>query len=122
MASVFLAEHPRIGKRVAIKVIHPELSTSQEMVSRFFTEARAASQIHHENVVDIQDFGQTPEGDNFIIMEYLEGDTLSARIRAAGRVDIGQAVGIAIHLTEGLAAAHSHGVIHRDLKPDNVYL
>jgi serine/threonine protein kinase len=123
MATVFLAEHPRIGRRVAIKVIHPELSTSQEMVSRFFTEARAASQIHHENVVDIQDFGQTPDGDNFIIMEYLEGDTLAVRMKAQeGPLDVARAIRIANLITEGLAAAHAQGVIHRDLKPDNIYL
>ncbi|MCS6914413.1 MAG: protein kinase [Myxococcota bacterium] len=122
MASVYLAEHPRIGKRVAVKVIHPELSTSQEMVSRFFTEARAASQIHHECIVDIQDFGQTPDGDNFIIMEYLEGDTLASRLRTEGRFEIQRAIHIALHLCDGLAAAHAGGVIHRDLKPENIFL
>ncbi len=122
MATVFLAEHPRIGKRVAIKVIHPELSTSQEMVSRFFTEARAVSQIHHENVVEIQDFGQTPDGDNFIIMEFLEGDTLAVRMKEQRIFEVPRAVRIALQMTEALAAAHGRGVIHRDLKPDNIFL
>jgi len=73
MATVFLAEHPRINKKVAIKVINQDLAASKEMVSRFMTEARAASQIGHDHVVDILDFGQSPEGENFMIMEYLEG-------------------------------------------------
>jgi hypothetical protein len=83
MATVYLAEHPRINKKVAIKVINQELATSKEMVSRFMTEARAASQIGHDHIVDILDFGQSPEGENFMIMEYLEGQTISSRIRAA---------------------------------------
>ena len=122
MATVFLAEHPRISKRVAVKVINAELSTSPEMVSRFLAEARAASQIGHENVVDILDFGQTPQGDNFMIMEYLEGQTLTARVRAASRLDLPAAQRIGGQIAEALAAAHGHGVIHRDLKPDNIYI
>jgi len=122
MATVFLAEHPRINKRVAIKVIHHELATNKEMVSRFFTEARAASQINHENVVDILDFGQTPEGDNFMVMEYLDGQTISSRLRAAGRLEIPVALHITMQIADALAAAHDKGVVHRDLKPDNIFL
>jgi serine/threonine protein kinase len=122
MATVFLAEHPRISKRVAVKVINAELSTSAEMVSRFLAEARAASQIGHENIVDILDFGQTPSGDNFMIMEYLEGQTLTARVRAAHRLDLPTAQRIGAQIADALAAAHGLGVIHRDLKPDNIYI
>ncbi|PSM32289.1 serine/threonine-protein kinase [Haliangium sp. UPWRP_2] len=122
MATVFLAEHPRISKRVAVKVINAELSTSAEMVSRFLAEARAASQIGHENIVDILDFGQTPQGDNFMIMEYLEGQTLTARVRAANRLDLPTAQRIGAQIADALAAAHGLGVIHRDLKPDNIYV
>lgn len=122
MATVYLAEHPRINKKVAIKVISPELATSKEMVSRFFTEARAASQINHENVVDILDFGQSPDGDNFMIMEYLDGQTVSSRIRGAGRLDAGAALHITGQIVDALMAAHAQGVVHRDLKPDNIFL
>ena len=87
MAGLF-AEHPRINKRVAIKVIHHELASNRRWSAAFFTEARAASQINHENVVDILDFGQTPEGDNFMVMEYLDGQTISSRLRAAGHLNI----------------------------------
>jgi serine/threonine-protein kinase len=122
MATVYLAEHPRINKKVAIKVINPDLSTSKEMVSRFFTEARAASQISHDHVVDILDFGQTPEGDNFMIMEYLEGQTIASRLKAAGRLDAPTVLHIAVQIVDALHVAHGQGVIHRDLKPDNIYL
>ncbi len=122
MATVYLAEHPRINKKVAIKVINQELATSKEMVSRFMTEARAASQIGHDHIVDILDFGQSPEGENFMIMEYLEGQTISSRIRAAVRLDVMTALHITAQVVDALQTAHAKGVIHRDLKPDNIYL
>ena len=122
MATVFLAEHPRINKKVAIKVINQDLAASKEMVSRFMTEARAASQIGHDHVVDILDFGQSPEGENFMIMEYLEGQTISSRIRAAGQLDVMTTLHIVMQIVDALQAAHARGVIHRDLKPDNIYL
>ena len=122
MATVFLAEHPRINKKVAIKVINQDLAASKEMVSRFMTEARAASQIGHDHVVDILDFGQSPEGENFMIMEYLEGQTISSRIRAAGQLDVMTTLHISMQIVDALQAAHARGVIHRDLKPDNIYL
>ncbi len=122
MATVFLAEHPRINKKVAIKVINQDLAASKEMVSRFMTEARAASQIGHDHIVDILDFGQSPEGENFMIMEYLEGQTISSRIRAAGKLDVMTVLHITMQIVDALQTAHAKGVIHRDLKPDNIYL
>ena len=117
MATVYLAEHPRINKKVAIKVINQELAASKEMVSRFMTEARAASQIGHDHIVDILDFGQSPEGENFMIMEYLEGQTISSRIRAAVRLDVMTALHITAQVVDALQTAHAKGVIHRDVKP-----
>ena len=122
MATVYLAEHPRINKKVAIKVINQDLASSPEMVSRFMTEARAASQIGHDHIVDILDFGQSPEGENFMIMEYLEGQTISSRIRGAGNLDVMTTLHIALQIVDALQVAHGKGVIHRDLKPDNIYL
>jgi serine/threonine-protein kinase len=122
MGSVFLAHHPVIGKRVALKVIHPELAANEEMIARFFNEARAVTQIGHENIVDVQDFGQTPNGDSFIVMELLEGQGLGDRMKREGALSIPRATHIAIQIADGLAAAHARGVIHRDLKPDNLFL
>ncbi|HUS65233.1 MAG TPA: serine/threonine-protein kinase, partial [Kofleriaceae bacterium] len=122
MGSVFLATHPVIGKRVALKVIHPELSSNEEMIARFFNEARAVTQIGHENIVDVQDFGQTPDGDSFIVMELLEGFGLGERMKAHGAFSVPRATHIALQIADGLAAAHARGIIHRDLKPDNVML
>jgi serine/threonine-protein kinase len=122
MGCVFLAHHPVIGKRVALKVIHPELADNEEMIARFFNEARAVTQIGHENIVDVQDFGQTPEGDSFIVMELLEGVGLGDRMKADGAFSIPRATHIALQIADGLAAAHARGIIHRDLKPDNIIL
>jgi serine/threonine protein kinase len=122
MGNVFLAHHPVIGKRVALKVIHPELASNEEMIARFFNEARAVTQIGHENIVDVQDFGQTPDGDSFIVMELLEGFSLGDRLKHEGSLSVPRATHIALQLADGLSAAHARGIIHRDLKPDNIFL
>jgi len=115
MGAVYLAEHPVIGKKVALKVIHEDLAENAEMVSRFFNEARAVTQIGHQNIVDVQDFGQTPDGDSFIVMELLEGVSLGDKLKQEGPLAIPRTVHIAIQLADGLAAAHARGIIHRDL-------
>jgi len=122
MGNVFLAHHPVIGKRVALKVIHPELASNEEMIARFFNEARAVTQIGHENIVDVQDFGQTPDGDSFIVMELLEGSSLGDKLKHEGALSVPRATHIALQLADGLSAAHARGIIHRDLKPDNIFL
>ena len=122
MGNVFLAQHPVIGKRVALKVIHPELASNEEMIARFFNEARAVTQIGHDNIVDVQDFGQTPDGDSFIVMELLEGFSLGDKLKHEGALSIPRATHIALQLADGLSAAHARGIIHRDLKPDNIFL
>ena len=80
MGVVYLAEHPVIGKKVAIKAIHPELSKNPEVISRFMTEAKSVNQIGNEHIVDISDFGNTDDGEFFFVMEFLQGDSLSDRI------------------------------------------
>src|ERR1044072_1761868 len=81
MGVVYLAEHPVIGRKVALKAIHPELSRNPEVVSRFMTEAKSASQIGSEPIVAVSDFGNTPEGEFYFIMEFLQGESVADRLR-----------------------------------------
>ena len=122
MGAVYLAEHPLIGKKVALKVIHRELAGNREVVQRFFQEAKAVNRIGNDHIVEIHDFGVTPEGDHFYIMEYLEGRTLASVLAKEKTVDVMRALHIGAQIANALAAAHAAGVIHRDLKPDNIML
>ncbi len=122
MGVVFLAEHPVIGSKVALKAIHPHLARSADVVSRFVTEARAVNQIGHDHIVDITDFGHTPEGDFYFLMEYLQGEMLSELINHHGAFPPARALNIAAQIADALQASHAQGVIHRDLKPDNIFL
>src|SRR5262245_16424317 len=123
MGMVFLAEHPHIKKKVALKVIHRELAGNREVVTRFLNEARAVNQIGNEHIVEIHDFGQTDDGEHFFIMEYLEGRTLAMELARTGRgLAVPRALHVGAQIASALSAAHSHSIIHRDLKPDNVML
>ena len=122
MGTVFLAEHPVIGSKIALKAIHPQFASDVEVVSRFVNEAKAVNRIGHDHIVDITDFGTTEAGDFYFMMEYLQGDSLSALIRRGGLFPPARALNIAAQIAEALQASHDHGVIHRDLKPDNVFL
>lgn len=122
MGVVYLAEHPVIGKKVAIKAIHPELSKNPEVVSRFMTEAKSVNQIGNEHIVDISDFGNTDDGEFFFVMEFLQGEALADRISHEHRFPAARALKIAAQVADALSASHEHGIIHRDLKPENIYL
>jgi tRNA A-37 threonylcarbamoyl transferase component Bud32 len=122
MGAVYLAEHPLIGKRVALKVIHRELAGNRDVVQRFFQEARAVNKIGNDHIVEIHDFGQTPEGDHFFIMEYLEGQTLASVLSREVKIDVMRSLHVGAQIASALAAAHAAGIIHRDLKPDNIML
>ncbi len=122
MGAVYLAEHPLIGKRVALKVIHRDLANNKEVVQRFFQEAKAVTKIGSDHIVEIHDFGQTPDGDHFYIMEYLEGQTLAQLLGRERVLPVMRALHIGAQIASALLAAHASGVIHRDLKPDNVML
>ncbi len=122
MGVVYEAEHPLIGKRVALKVIHKDLARNHEVITRFFNEARAVNQIGNDHVVDVSDFGQTEEGEYFLVMEVLVGESLADRLERERRLPVGRALHVAAQIADGLSAAHAAGVVHRDLKPDNVFL
>jgi serine/threonine-protein kinase len=122
MGVVYLAEHPRIHRRVAIKVLLPQYAQNPEVVSRFFNEAKAANEIRNEHIVDILDFGELPDGAPYIIMEWLDGKSLSDVLDAHGKLPLARAVHIARGIARALSAAHGHGIVHRDLKPDNIFL
>jgi serine/threonine-protein kinase len=122
MGVVYLAEHPVIGRRAALKAIHPQFSGNGEVVTRFINEARSISQIGHDHIVDVTDFGRTDAGDFYLIMEYLAGETLSDRLALEAPFAPVRALQIAAQIADAIAASHSRGVIHRDLKPENVIL
>ena len=121
MGTVFLAEHVVIHKPVAIKVLSPAHSRKRAEVERFLREARAASRIRHENVVDITDFGNSREGLAFLVMEYLEGEDLATTSDREGALPWRRAVKIILQIAGALEAAHAQGVIHRDMKPENCF-
>ena len=121
MGTVYLGEHPVIGSKVAIKFLHESMATSAALVSRFYDEARAVNLIGHENIVGIFDLSMLPPNRYYIVMEYLEGQTLSAMLRA-GPVPPSAALEILLQLCDALHCAHERGVVHRDLKPDNVFV
>jgi len=121
MGVVYAAEHVLLGRPAAVKLLLPELSSKQEIVQRFFNEARAATAIRHPGIVEIYDFGWTPEGSAFIVMELLQGETLRAR-RGAAQLPWNAALAITRQIAGALGAAHAKGIVHRDLKPDNIFL
>ncbi len=122
MGRVYEAEHIEIGKRVAIKVLHPAYSRTPDLVERFRREARAASRIEHPNVVNVTDFGTTLDGSLFFVMEYIEGIELGLLIHREGPLAALRVLHITEQVCEALQAAHDVGVIHRDLKPENILL
>ena len=122
MGKVYLAEHIEIGKRVALKVLHPSYSRMPDLVERFRREARAASKIGHPNIVDVTDSGATEGGSVYFVMEYLEGVELGSVIEREGALDVARALRITGQICRALSAAHREGIIHRDLKPENIFL
>ena len=122
MGSVFLAEHTRTGKRVAIKMIHADLARSSEVQERFMREARAGHQIGNEHLVDVIDDGVADSGEPFLVMEYIHGRTLADVISEEGALPVPRGLHIGAQLADALGAAHGVSILHRDLKPDNVML
>ncbi|HWB77756.1 MAG TPA: serine/threonine-protein kinase [Nannocystaceae bacterium] len=122
MGLVFRATHVLIGKSLAVKLLRREHVEAPDVARRFLLEARVASSLKHPNVVDINDFGEIEGGGAYYVMELLEGRTLANRIDQDGPLTPAEAVVAATQICAGLSAAHAVGVVHRDLKPDNVFL
>src|SRR2546423_1145850 len=122
MGTVYRATHILMEKQVAIKVLHPALAADEKIVARFTREAKAASRISHPHALSVTDFGEDENGTVFLVMEYLRGRTLKQVIRASGPLRLERAVEIARQVAGALDAAHTEGVVHRDLKSDNIML
>ena len=122
MGAVYGAEHVLLGRKAAIKVLLPELCRDQSIINRLFNEARAATAIHHPGIVEIYDFGHREDGSAYIVMEYLEGESLSHRMRRIRPLPVPSALLLCSQISSVLAATHASGILHRDLKPDNVFL
>ena len=122
MGVVYLAEHELIEKSVALKVLRREYSGKPELVQRFKQEAISASRIKHPNVLDVFDFGQLDNGCFFLAMEYLQGHDLAAELASNTTVEPIRAVRLALQMCRALGAAHARGVVHRDMKPENIFL
>ncbi len=122
MGAVYLGVQPSIGSRVAIKVLSQSASSTLGMVERFFAEARAANRIRHESIVNVLDLALLPDQRPYIVMECLEGAPLTSHFAAHRPFPLGSLVRIALETLSALEAAHSHGITHRDLKPDNLFV
>ncbi len=122
MGQVYLAEHVAIEKRVALKVLRAEYASKGEIVTRFQQEAISASRIKHPNVLDVFDFGQLDNGCFFLAMEFLEGNDLADEIQRRRVLDAATGIRVSMQICRALAAAHANGVVHRDMKPENVFL
>lgn len=122
MGAVYEGENLRIHRKVAIKVLHAHVAASPDAVQRFEREAQAAGRIGSEHIVEVLDLGEFPDGDRYMVMEFLEGQALNERILTRGKMTPQNVCRITMQLLEGLDAAHVVGIVHRDLKPDNVFL
>ena len=128
MGQVYLARDQNLlTRRVAVKTVRPDILSDEDLqegeaIARFEREARAAASIRHPNVVDVTDFGKSAEGVFFLVMEYVEGETLYDLLRREGTVSPQRAANILRQVVAGVDAAHDEGILHRDLKPANIFL
>ncbi|HEX4420618.1 MAG TPA: serine/threonine-protein kinase [Kofleriaceae bacterium] len=122
MGAVYLGQHTLLGRRAAIKVLLPELSSRPDIVNRFFNEARAVTSISDPGIVQVFDFGYHTDGSAFIVMEYLEGEPLDRRLARLGKLPVYEGLRLCRQIASSLAAAHAQHITHRDLKPENIFL
>ena len=121
MGTVYEAEHTFIKKKVALKLLRPSITSNPEAVARFQREALAASTIGHKNIVGIDDFGRLVDGQVYLTMEFLDGEPLN-EVLDRGQVSLERVLDVAIQVCQGLAVAHAEGIVHRDMKPENIFL
>jgi serine/threonine-protein kinase len=122
MGAVYEAEHTRIRRRVAVKILSGPLAASEDAVARFEREAQAAGRIGNDHILEVLDLGALPNGTRYMVMEYLEGETLLSRIQRYVRLSAAQVAPLARQFLSALGAAHAAGIIHRDLKPENIFI
>ena len=122
MGQVYLAEHVKMGRKSAVKVMNPGMVHDADAISRFNREAANASRINHPNVAGIYDFGETSDGLIYLAMEFIEGESLTSLVEKNGALTPIRAADIAKQAADGLAVAHDMGIVHRDLKPDNIMI
>jgi serine/threonine-protein kinase len=122
MGAVYEAKHLLIGKRVAVKVLLDKYARREDVVARLRQEARLASSIGHENIVDITDIGETHDGRTFVVMEFLDGESLAQLLAREGALPPARAITIVRQVASALGAAHAKGIVHRDIKPENVFI
>jgi eukaryotic-like serine/threonine-protein kinase len=122
MGSVYEGENVRIGRKVAIKVLHASIALERRLVERFEREAQAVARIGSHHVADVLDVGELATGDRYMVMEYLRGETLAERLKTTGALAPATVIAIIAQLLDGLAMMHDAGIIHRDLKPGNIFL
>jgi serine/threonine-protein kinase len=122
MGTVYQGTQLRLSKRVAIKVLARELSSNQEALARFRREAEVTSQLGHPHIVQVNDFGTTPSGEPYLVMEFLEGEDLDQRLRRARRLPLAITANVIKQIASALSSTHARGIVHRDLKPANVFL
>ncbi|MFO0577733.1 MAG: protein kinase [Polyangia bacterium] len=123
MGAVYEALNETIERRVALKVLHPELTRNKDIANRFINEARAVNRVSHPGIVQVFDYGQPPDGPAYIVMEYLEGERLSERmVHRADPLTISESIFLCRQIAAALGAAHERGIVHRDLKPDNIMI
>jgi serine/threonine protein kinase len=122
MGTVYLGEHTLLGRKAAIKVLRPSLSGDEQIVTRFFNEARAVTRIADPGIVQVFDYGHASEGGAFIVMELLEGEPMNKRLKRIGRFGLIECIRLVRLICTSLGAAHAKGIVHRDLKPENIFI